>query len=457
MSIPIYLLERNDWHTHVEAIGGAPLLQWASMCGLGEKHRSSTLIYPDAEGNIALVILLCDTPLNLWSCANLATDLPQGTYRLVCKYLSEIIEEDVKCELALGWKLQQYHFGRYKARTYALPELEMSDCIKQHITPFVQAITTARDLINTPPADMGPEELADAAHTIAKTYHAKYHCIEGKKIASDYPAIHAVGKGSPRAPRLIELRWGQKTAPLVTLIGKGVCFDTGGLDIKSASGMLLMKKDMGGAAVVLGLAKLIMAHGMPIQLRVLIPAVENSVDGESFRPSDIIRMRKGISIEIGNTDAEGRLILADAITDACEEHPELIIDCATLTGAARVALGTDIPALFTNNDTIAQELMRIGKEHHDMVWHLPLYEGYADQISSPIADGNNVSTSAFGGAITAALFLKQFVTPTIDWVHLDMMAWNVKARAGRPLGGEAMGLRTLFYWLQQRYPHRPIA
>ena len=301
-----------------------------------------------------------------------------------------------------------------------------------------------RDLVNTPAEDMGPAELAEAARKVAKAGGAKFSTIVGPALLKrNYPCIHIVGRASSRPPRLIDLRWGRR-GPKVTLVGKGVCFDSGGLDLKTANYMQLMKKDMGGAAHVLGLAQMIMAAGLELRLRVLIPAVENSVSANAYRPLDIVRSRKGLTVEIGNTDAEGRVILCDALAEADTEKPDLLIDIATLTGAARVALGPDLPALFANDDLVAEAVLKHGKAVEDPLWRLPLHKPYRKLIDSKVADINNAGDSPFAGAITAALFLADFVDPATHWLHLDVMAWNPTARPGRPVGAEAVAIRALY-------------
>ena len=317
---------------------------------------------------------------------------------------------------------------------------------------MLEAITLVRDLINTPAEDMMPEQLAAAVLALGQTFNADVTQIIGDDLLrQNYPVIHIVGRASTHAPRLIDLRWGDPTHPKLTLIGKGVCFDSGGLDLKPANGMRLMKKDMGGAAHAIGLAQLIMSTGLPVRLRLLVAAVENAVSGNAFRPGDVVRSRQGISIEIDNTDAEGRLILCDALADAATDQPDLMVDFATLTGAARVAVGTEVPAFFTTSDALAQALMDAAVQQHDPIWRLPLHRPYRQMLDSKIADIANSASSPFGGAITAALFLQEFVPDSLHWVHFDLMAWNNRNRPGRPEGGEAMGLRAVFECLQQRY------
>jgi leucyl aminopeptidase len=310
----------------------------------------------------------------------------------------------------------------------------------------------ARDLINTPAGDLGPEQLAGTAAQLAASGGARLQVTVGDELlAANYPLIHAVGRASARAPRLIDLRWGDAAAPRVTLVGKGVCFDTGGLDIKPAASMLLMKKDMGGAAIALGTAQLLMAMNAPIALRVLVPAVENGISGDAYRPGDVLRSRRGLTVEIGNTDAEGRLVLADALAEADAERPALLLDFATLTGAARVALGPELPAVFCPDDALLADIRGAGERAADPVWPLPLWAGYEDELSSRVADLNNVSSSGFAGAIFGALFLRRFVAATAQWAHFDLYAWNGKERPGRPVGAEAQCLRLAYRLIRQRF------
>ncbi|MGH6784189.1 MAG: leucyl aminopeptidase family protein, partial [Sphingomicrobium sp.] len=354
--------------------------------------------------------------LSPWCLARLAEALPQGRYRLA---------EGEPGPAALGWLLGQHRFNDYKSA----PEADRGARVLltreaagiEQIIRLADATAKVRDLVDTPAADLGPGELEEAARSLAKEFGAKIEVTSGDALAQGYPMIAAVGQGaaSDRAPRLIELRWGKESAPHIAIVGKGVCFDSGGLDLKPASGMRMMKKDMGGAALMLALAQMIMDAGLKIRLRLLIPAVENSVSGNAYRPLDVIKTRKGITVEIGNTDAEGRLILCDALAEACNDKPDLILDCATLTGAARVALGPELPALFCNSDATAEALLRHGAAEEDALWRLPLHQPYRRMLDSKVADLNNVSESGFAGAITAALFLKEFVDPGIAWAHID--------------------------------------
>jgi leucyl aminopeptidase len=309
----------------------------------------------------------------------------------------------------------------------------------------------ARDMINTPAADMTPERLAKEALAMAAARGATGHEVVGAALAQAYPAIHAVGRAAVNGPRLIDFSWGNPSHPKITLVGKGVCFDSGGLDIKPPAGMLLMKKDMGGGACTLALARLVMDSQLPVRLRVLVPAVENAISGDAMRPGDVLRTRKGLSVEVGNTDAEGRLVLCDALADADAERPDLIIDMATLTGAARVALGPELPAIFGSRNETVDGIVRHGRQVADPLWPMPLWSGYDDELGSKVADLNNVSSSAFAGAVIAALYLRRFVTETPDWVHIDLFAWNPRERPGRPVGAEAQAVRAVHAYLTERY------
>jgi len=354
---------------------------------------------------------------------------------------------------ALAFALGTYRFARYRKPTPRAVRLALPQGVDEAaLTRTVEAVTLTRDLVNTPANDLGPAELADAARALAARHGASFRTVVGEELlAQNFPLIHAVGRASPRAPRLIEITAGDPSAPKVTLVGKGVVFDTGGLDLKPSAAMLLMKKDMGGAANALGLAHLLLARGAKVRLKVLIPAVENSVAGNAFRPGDVFPSRNGLSVEIGNTDAEGRLVLADALALADEEAPDLLIDFATLTGAARVALGPQLPAAFTDDDAFAAELAGASTTEADPLWRLPLWKPYAGMLDSKVADTNNVSSGPFAGAITAALFLAKFVSAAKTWMHLDIFAWNPSARPGRPEGGEAQTIRALDALIAARY------
>jgi leucyl aminopeptidase len=420
---------------------------WIAATGFKAEGNAVSLV-PGADGQLARVLVVMDDPFAAF--ATLASRLPAGSYRVEGKLAPRQADA-----AALGWELAQYRFDRYKskktdAKTLALMWPERAD--RDRVSATVEATTLVRDLINTPAEDMGPSELAQAAQRLARRHQASCKVIVGDDLLKrNYPTIHAVGRAADDAPRLIDVTWGRANAPKVTLVGKGVCFDTGGLDLKTASGMLRMKKDMGGAAHVLGLGHMIMAAGLKVRLRVLVPAVENSVAGNSIRPLDIVKTRKGVTVEIGNTDAEGRLILCDALAEAESEKPRVIVDFATLTGAARVALGPDLPALFCNSDGWAAAALRAAEREKDPLWRMPLYAPYRRRLDSSVADINNVSEGSHAGAITAALYLNEFVGADTPWLHIDLLAWNESSRPGRPVGGEAQGLRAIYALLADRF------
>ena len=423
-------------------------LAWIKLNGY---TANSDLAFPlpSETGQADHFIYLVGNDAQLWDWANLPGNLTFGIYALD----EEGLNANDLYNAALAWSLASYNYYKYKSSNFALPKLVWPKrCDRTAVETVAESTHLVRDLINTPANDLGPEELANAATSLSIDYEATLSVIVGNDlIKHNYPAIHAVGRAHDRAPRLIDFRWGKTTDRKLTLVGKGVCFDTGGLNLKPTAGMELMKKDMGGAANVLGLAKMIMAAKLPVCLRLLIPAVENSVSANAMRPGDVIDSRKGITIEIGNTDAEGRVILADALYEAASENPEVIIDFATLTGAARVALGADLPALFVNNDILATELLTASKTTCDPLWRMPLWDYYDTQITGKIADITNSPSGRLGGAITAALFLQRFIEPHIAWAHIDLIAWNLSSRPGRPEGGEAMGMRAVFKALKKRF------
>ena len=441
-AIPLILVTEDDldaWLSQQDQT----TQRWIRNCGFKAKPGTISLV-PDAEQQLAYVV--CGVRMDdMWALGGLPASLPGGAYALSAEQ-----EPASLGRLGLGWLLGAYQFSRYKEyppfeARLALPEV----CNLAHIRRQAEAITLVRDLINTSAEDMMPEHLAAATSELAQRYGAAFTQIVGDELlAQNYPTIHAVGRASTHPPRLLELRWGAADHPKLTLVGKGVCFDSGGLDIKSASGMRLMKKDMGGAAHVLGLAQAIMDAALPVRLRVLIPAVENAVSGNAFRPGDVIRTRQGLTVEIDNTDAEGRLILCDALSEAAAEKPDLLIDYATLTGAARVAVGTDMPAYFCTERQLAADLLAHSEREQDPVWQLPLHRPYREMLDSKVADIANSSNSGYAGAITAALFLQEFVPAGVPWVHFDLMAWNTRSRPGRPEGGEAMGLRAVYAYVR---------
>ncbi|MGH8259895.1 MAG: leucyl aminopeptidase family protein, partial [Steroidobacteraceae bacterium] len=413
---------------------------WVRANGFqAERHR--VLALPGESGGIASALaglgsLAQPQDLTLWHAAALPDRLPAGTY-----HLATPLPPAAATQFALGWLTGSYRFTRLRsaappARGAMLAAPPGADV--RYAEAAARAMTLARDLINAPANELGPAELAQAAADLAERFGARCEVFTGSQLeARDFPLIRAVGAGSPRGPRLVDLHWGDPGAPRVTLVGKGVCFDSGGLDLKPSAAMLLMKKDMGGAACALALASLLMALEAPVRLRVLLPCVENSVDGHAYRPGDVLRSRKGLTVEIGNTDAEGRLILADALSEADTERPQLLIDLATLTGAARTALGPELPAAYSTDESVLTELRAHGESEADPMWPMPLWAGYDDELASKVADLGNVSASPFAGSIIVALFLKRFVTATRPWLHIDLYAWNAKERPGRPVGAEA--------------------
>ena len=446
---PIHLVDKNsfpDWAKKQNA-ARRELLEASRFEG---KTAFQYAILPAVHGHEWAVVATVANVAELspWCLAKLAEALPEGSYRLA---------EGDPGPAMLGWLLGQHrlHDYRSKVEDQRGPRVLLTKEAAEidRTIRLAEATTMVRDLVDTPAADMGPAQIEDAARKLAKEFAAKVEVTSGDPLSQGYPMIAAVGQAATRerAPRLIELRWGKDGAPKLAIVGKGVCFDSGGLDIKPASGMRLMKKDMGGAAHALGLARLIMAEKLPVRLHLLIPAVENSVSAASYRPGDVLGSRKGLKVEIDNTDAEGRLILGDALTKAGEEKPELIIDFATLTGAARVALGPDLPAMFANDDDLAAALEGAAKAVTDPIWRMPLWDGYDEMLISDLADLSNSADSPMAGAVTAALFLRRFVPEATPWAHFDIFAWRPAAKPGRPKGGDAMGLRSTFAMLQQRY------
>lgn len=423
-------------------------LRWLDATMFQPKAGQLSLI-PNIEGGVANAIYLVGSRANAWDAADLAAKLPAKEW-----WVEDPEHLLDRSELLLGWTLGSYQFNRYQASDRAWPRLAAP---AKPIDPagaleLGRAINFGRDLVNTPTSDMGPAQLVETVSAMGRHFGASVNVIEGDDLLTqNYPMIHAVGRASAQAPRLLDLRFGPADAPKVTLVGKGVCFDTGGLDIKPAAGMSLMKKDMGGAAAMAALAQALMSIGPKLCLRLLIPAVENSISANSFRPSDVLTSRKGLTVEIGNTDAEGRLVLADALTEACSEQPDLLIDAATLTGAARVALGTELPVLFANQDATAEAILKAGELCDDPLWRLPLHQPYRKLIKGQIADLNNAGNKPFAGSITAALFLESFVEKKTDWVHLDVFGWNDESRPGRPRGGEATAVRPLFEMITKRF------
>ena len=408
---------------------------WLRTTGFAAKAQEIALL-PGEEGLAGAVLGLGPGAPTPWSFGGLAQALPVGS-------VWQLVEPGTAAaDAVLGWCLGAYRFARFKTPSRA-PALLVPPPGTEAAAIAAEACWRARDLINTPANLLGPAELAEAVASLAAAHGADSTVIEGEPLRDGFPALHAVARGSPRTPRVAVLEWGSRDAPLVALCGKGVCFDTGGLDLKPSSAMLRMKKDMGGAAIVLGVAEMVMRLRLPVRLLVLVGAVENAVSGEAFRPMDVLRTRAGLTVEVGNTDAEGRLVLCDLLAFAAERKPALLLDCATLTGAARVALGPDLPALFTPDDSLAESLLTAGQEATDCLWRLPLHGGYNSWLDSGVADLNNVSSKPMAGAIIGGLFLKRFVPDDIRWAHVDVYAWNDSNRPGRPEGGEAQAMRAI--------------
>ncbi|MGB1296989.1 MAG: leucyl aminopeptidase family protein [Psychrobium sp.] len=441
-TLPLHILEKGQFVQWLTEQSSATK-QWLNATGY--KQQGISLV-PDAEGNIALALFVADDLSDFFACGDLVQSLPVNTYQLVS-------EPQFEQAIAFGWLAGCYEFTDYKKTSSTYPTLVINnEKLVTQVNLDHQAQSLVRDMVNTPAADMMPQHIAQVAKDLTEQYGGDVKQIIGDELLEqNYPTIHAVGRASDNTPQLIDLTWGDENAPKVTLVGKGVCFDSGGLDLKPAAGMRNMKKDMGGAAHVLGLAQLIMGSSLPVRLRVLIPAVENAVSANALRPGDVVTTRSGITVEIDNTDAEGRLVLCDAISEAITESPEMLIDFATLTGAMRVGLGTELPGFFATNQDTANSLLSHGLTNSDPVWQMPLHQPYKSLLKSNVADISNCATAPFGGGITAALYLHEFTDNHSDWLHFDIMAWNIRHLSGRPVGGEAFGVRTVFKHLQQKY------
>jgi leucyl aminopeptidase len=446
-AIPIHLVGGDDWTERAGAVGPAALA-FARACAF-EPKPGRHLLLPGADGALAAVLFGVEAgskpardPLALGALPGL---LPEGVYRLA----DSPADPDLA---ALAWLLGSYRFERYRAKPASFATLLAPDGVDAAaVERIAAAVAMGRDLVNTPANDLGPDGIEAAARDLAGRHGAAITSTIGDDLIPGLPLIHAVGRAASVAPRLIDLRWGEESHPRITLVGKGVAFDTGGLDIKPAAAMLLMKKDMGGAAAALACADMIMGAGLPVRLRVLVPAVENTIAGNAFRPGDVLASRKGLHVEIGNTDAEGRLILADALALADEEEPALIVDFATLTGAARVALGPDLPPAYTDDEELAAALGRLGLAVADPVWRMPLWAPYERMLESKVADLNNAPGGGFAGSVTAALFLRRFVQRAAAHLHLDIYGWNPSGKPGRPEGGEVQGARLVFAYLKERF------
>lgn len=437
---PITIVEKDNYQQWLST--QSELIQaWLSNSGFeGKGYR----LIPKQDGQLDQVVVVVEDRDSVWQLSDLAKTLPKANF-----YLQGDAEQ--LSAASLGWILGQYQFTVYKegeelATLYVDDQAVIDDAIS-----LASGVCLTRDLVNTPAGDMMPQHLSEVMQTLAAKYDAQFSEVVGDELlAQNFPTIHMVGRASDHLPRLLELNWGDQSAPKLCLVGKGVCFDSGGLDLKPSAGMRLMKKDMGGAAHVLGLAAIIMAKSLPVRLRVLVPAVENAVAGNAFRPGDVVTTRKGLTVEIDNTDAEGRLILCDALALADDQKPDLIIDFATLTGAARVALGLELPGFYSTDEDFSVDLMAAGESEEDAVWRLPLHKPYASYMKGSISDLINCAPTGMGGSITAALYLQRFVEDS-PWVHFDVGAWNDRVRPGRPKGGEAMGIRAVFKALEQRY------
>jgi leucyl aminopeptidase len=443
--VPIGTKKFDKWLKQQNTV----IKNWLNVSKFTAKS-GSICVLPDTRGHIYIVFLGIANENDFWAFSALPLKLPEGIYKIEANLNTKQLQRAI-----IAWGLGCYKFAIYTKNNPDITKAKLlipDSCDRQYIKNVVDSIFLVRDLINYPAENETPEILGSQAITLAKKFGAKVNQIVGEDLLKKgFNAIYAVGRGSANKPRLIDLRWGDSKNPKVTLVGKGVCFDTGGLNLKAPSEMQTMKKDMAGAAHVLGLASMIMMAKLPINLRVLIPAVENMPSGNAYKQGDILKTYKGITVEIGNTDAEGRLILADVLTLACEESPELLIDFASLTGASRIALGTDIAAMFTNKDALATEIAAIAVEEQDPIWQLPLFEPYKELLESDMADISNIGRISYGGAITAAIFLQEFITTNTPWVHFDIMAFNLSAKPGRPKGGEAQGIRALFAYLCKKF------
>jgi leucyl aminopeptidase len=439
--IPLFLVTQTQWEHNLLTLTTIERNCFATQRFTG-KLRDICLIN-DNEGLPSRAYIGAGEGDLVLALANAATQLPAGCYA---------VQQVLSQAAYVTWSLAQYRFRDYKKQEWLPRVLLVDKEVLAAILAESAAVFLVRDLINKPANDCGPEELANVLAKLANNEHAHYQQWVGENLLhANFPAIHAVGRAAAIPPRLLSLTWGNEKHPKVTLVGKGVCFDSGGLNLKPTAAIRLMKKDMGGAAHVIGLAQWVITQRLPIYLRVLIPAVENAVGPNAFRPGDVITMRNGLRVEIDNTDAEGRLILADTLVEACAKRPDLLIDFATLTGAARVALGTEIAAMFTNDNQLAQSLLDSSEAVNDPLWRLPLFPGYESMLDSPIAELANSNDSPFAGAISAALFLQHFVTKSLSWVHFDIMAWNISSKPGKPEGGEAMALRALMHYLRKTY------
>lgn len=441
--ITIYPVITDELATQLEQLD-ATVRQWLVLNKFEAKSGQFCAV-PTADGKLAAVYIGMSGEDDSWALGNLSKSLPEGDYQLEASRFTE-----QQCQrMFLAWGLGGYKFTRYKKPQHTLARLCLCDLIDaKKLEHMLESFYIARDLINTPALDLRPQSYAALIKETVEAVGATVKITSGDALVKEFPGVHAVGQAGEQPPCLVDVNWGKDSDPKLTLVGKGVCFDSGGLDIKPASGMLQMKKDMGGSAIALALARLIMAQQLPLRLRLILPLAENAISGNSYRPGDILTMRTGKTVEIGNTDAEGRIILADALALASEDKPDYLIDFATLTGAARIAMGPDIPALFSNNDKLAAELQESSTRAREVISRLPLYQPYLEFMESPIADLNNAASISYGGSITAALFLQEFIDKTIPWAHFDVMGANTRDLPGRPKGGEASALATVYDWIE---------
>jgi len=444
-AVPIHALRASEWSHWIESRPEA-LKRFAAAHDF-RAQAGRVLIMPATDGSVERVLFGLGDKLNPMALGALAANLPAGDYKI-----AQAPHEFAAGLVAIAWGLGAYAFDRYKPRKRPAARLAPPDGADMaEVSRIVRASWLARDLVNTPTNDMGPDALHAAAEQVASANGATFEAIVGDNLlAQNYPLIHAVGRAATQAPRLLHLSWGEASAPRLALVGKGVTFDTGGLDIKPSAGMRIMKKDMGGAAHALALAQIVMEAKLPVRLEVFLPVVENAIAGDAFRPGDVIKSRKGLTVEIDNTDAEGRLILADALARACEDNPALLLCFATLTGAARTALGPDLPPFYADDETLAAQYAQASADAFDPLWRMPLWDAYEGDMDSPIADLKNTGDGAMAGSIYAALFLRRFVKAQ-SWAHFDIYAWAPREKPSRPQGGEAQGLRASWRVLKQRF------
>lgn len=438
--IPVLTNSFND------ALSSLPATTQAWLTASKFKAKSGQhIVVPNAAGRVEAVYVGMESWDDFWAFGSLAKSLPEGVYAIE----ADGLDHDQLARIHYAWGAGAYIFDRYKESEITIAQLSLHDKVNAtRLECILKSVYLARDLINTPAQDLRPTSYAEFIKETIKPFKASCKVIDGKALIKEFPGVYAVGKAGEQPPCLVDMTWGDAAHPKLTLVGKGICFDSGGLDIKNAAGMRDMKKDMGGSAIALATAHMIMASNLPLRLRLILPLAENAISGNSMRPGDILTMRNGKTVEVGNTDAEGRLVLADALALACEDKPDYLIDFATLTGAARIAMGPDVPAFFSNNEALAEAMLMGSRQSKETITRLPLYKPYLEFMKSPIADLSNVSSTHYGGAITAALFLQEFVDASVPWVHFDVMAANTRDLPGRPLGGEASAFPTVYRWIE---------